>query len=71
MKDWLKVAKVTDDPAGDFVKDARSDSQFPEKVTSLERLRGYLRWRGACSEAIEAALPAWRRYQTWLKRRAR
>jgi hypothetical protein len=68
FRDWVKAARVTDDPAGDFIEDARSDKRMPEDFLSLRRLRLYLSIRNACPEAIAAARDAWRRYKGWKKR---
>jgi YozE SAM-like protein len=67
---WLSRAKVTDDPAGDFVTDMRDDRQAPKTFASLGDLRAYLRSRRACDGALGAASDAWLRFTTWKKRRA-
>ena len=65
--DWLEVARTTDDPAGDFVKDARDDGFFPDPHHLLD-LVSYLHSRGACEGAVEAAKVAWGRYERWKQR---
>jgi hypothetical protein len=62
--DWLLVARATDDAEGDPVFGLRRDGRLP-RVSSLRDLRGYMRCRGACREALEAAPGVWRRYFVW------
>ena len=75
FKTWLYRAVLTDDPAGDLIGDMRMVDEVGrrpvpfDQFKSLEALRGYLRWEGACREAIEAAAPVWRRYRIWQNRR--
>jgi phytoene dehydrogenase-like protein len=40
--EWLKCARVTDDPEGDLVADMRRDPDRPRTFTSLKALRGYI-----------------------------
>jgi hypothetical protein len=61
FSEWLKTARITDTPQGDFIDDARSDSHFPN-VQTWDQLDNYLLSRGACREAKEAAKLVWRRY---------
>jgi hypothetical protein len=49
---WLTIARVTNDPEGDFVADARRDPTFPEAVPDIKAMRGYLLRQGACREAL-------------------
>jgi hypothetical protein len=59
--DWLKSAKVTDDPEGDLVYDLRRDPDRPPTFTSLRALRRYVgfksrydpRHRGPLTATIE------------------
>jgi uncharacterized protein YozE (UPF0346 family) len=67
--EWLAVARITDDPEGDFVEDARRDPTFPEDFPDAEAVRWYLRRHGACREALAVVPRVWRRYQAWLERR--
>ena len=53
---------MTEGEQGDFVRDARSVGDFPERVRSWESFEGYLRKRHACAEAVRAARVLWRRY---------
>jgi uncharacterized protein YozE (UPF0346 family) len=66
---WLAVARVTDDPEGDFVEDARRDSTFPKSFPDITALRDYLRSKRACREAVATIPHVWRRYQHWLERK--
>jgi hypothetical protein len=65
---WLTVARVTNDPEGDFVADARRDPSFPEAVPDIKAMRGYLLRKGACREALAVVPGVWRRYERWLNR---
>jgi hypothetical protein len=65
---WLAAARVTNDPEGDFVADARRDPTFPETITSMRAMRGYLLRKGACREALAVVPGVWRRYEQWLNR---
>ena len=70
FRTWIMTrARVTDNPAGDFIHDARHDPQFPE-VRTREQLIGYLRLRGACEDPIQAADPVWRRWRDYRRRHA-
>jgi hypothetical protein len=51
-----------DDPVGDFAQDFLRDFKGPD-VATWNELEAYLRWRGACSEAVEAGREAWREYE--------
>jgi hypothetical protein len=68
-KTWLEHAQVTDDPEGDFVRDARRDPNLPD-FKSLSHMRRYLRTQNACPEAIALAPTMWRRLSRWRDRRA-
>jgi uncharacterized protein YozE (UPF0346 family) len=65
---WLTIARVTNDPEGDFVADARRDPTFPEAVPDIKAMRGYLLRQGACREALATVPRVWRRYERWLER---
>jgi len=62
FKVWLTQQPVTDDAAGDFVRDAKTDSQLPDDLGSWEALAGYLRSRGVDADTIDAAEMVWERY---------
>jgi hypothetical protein len=66
---WLAVATITDDPAGDFIDDARRDRGFPADVHTLWQLKAYLASRRACIEAVRAAVTVWKRYERETQRR--
>lgn len=70
-RQWLDQARITDDPAGDFLCDARSDKQMPDVMSSRAALVSYLRGRGACPEALEAVPEVWRRYRSATKEKTR
>lgn len=67
FREWLAAARITDDPAGDFITDARADSDPPEPK-SLDELVCYLWERGACQGALDSAPEVWRRFCNWLRR---
>lgn len=47
---------------GDLARDWIEDRGRPD-VRTLDQLESYLRARGACTEALDAARKAWRGYQ--------
>jgi hypothetical protein len=69
FSEYIRARRITNTPAGDFVKDAREDGQLPGDFPSWDRLHSYLGRRSACSEAIDAARTVWRGYLA-AKRRA-
>ena len=71
-KGSLKVAKATRDPAGDFVRDARHDQEFPH-TSSRQTVSRYLNSYQvrACPEAIDAFRTVWQRFLRWQKRAAK
>lgn len=50
----------------DFILDAKHDPKL-RGVTSLEKLKSYLRDCNACPEAILAAGRVWKQYKQYLK----
>src|SRR5262245_11854784 len=40
--EWLKCARVTDDPEGDFIADMRRDPDRPQTFTSMRSVRNYV-----------------------------
>jgi hypothetical protein len=46
-RQWRTHARVTDDPVGGFIDDARTDRRMPDDMASLAKLRPYLACRGA------------------------
>jgi hypothetical protein len=72
FNDWIKLAKFTDDPAGDFIEDTRSvirANRYPlPAIDNIEQLRSFLYLRGACIEAIETVPTVWKRYRRWVDR---
>jgi hypothetical protein len=67
FNDWLKHAKVTDDPAGDLIGDAKQDSRFPASIETLDVFKTYLAVRGG-SAALPHAGEVWRRFERWRAR---
>lgn len=63
FNEWLTAVALTDDPVGDFIRDARGDSRFPT-IESLDDLLRYLdRLPSACDAAKDAARQTWHRYK--------
>lgn len=65
----LKHARVSDDPIGDFILDARSDKTFPSDVATADQLHTYLRTKNACQEAVSAANFLFVKWHTMRKRK--
>jgi uncharacterized protein YozE (UPF0346 family) len=66
---WLTQARVTDDPVGDFVYDARRNPKFPPLVRSASHLARHLQLVHACEEAIATVPEVWERYEHWKGRK--
>lgn len=58
--EFLASAAITDDPSGDFIKDARDDLRM-QTVSDWTELRRYL-WRKGAGHAVEAARVVWDAY---------
>lgn len=58
FKQYLRKRPDSNDPAGDFVKDALQDRCLP-RGGSWERLEDYLCERGACQGALDGAKVVW------------
>lgn len=58
---YIKRARLTDTPEGDFIRDARADSFLPP-AKSWRELRRYLAWAGAGRTVLHAAARVWRQY---------
>lgn len=60
---YIKKRIYQDDPKSDFREDVLRDKTFPGKMTAsvanYERIRRYLFFRRACSEAIQAFNACW------------
>jgi hypothetical protein len=64
FKDYINKRRITDTPAGDFVKDARRDRSFPDQVSSWDELRGYLYYRcHGDKDVLDAAREVWQGYR--------
>lgn len=65
--EWLLTITDRDNPIGDFARDAKSDSNFPQDVNSWEKLNDYLENHAhAVDRAIEAGHDAFVEYkQSW------
>jgi len=60
FSEYLAIAEVTDDPAGDFISDARTDPRM-ETLSEWSELRSYL-WRKGGGHAVDAARTVWNSY---------
>jgi hypothetical protein len=70
FEEWLRCAKLTNDPEGDFVYDMRRDPDRPATFTSLKAVRAYVGFKSGYDRLVLASVPgAWRRYKAWRKRR--
>ncbi|NDV53929.1 helix-turn-helix transcriptional regulator [Yangia sp. PrR003] len=58
--EYLAIAEVTDDPAGDFISDARTDPRM-EAISEWSELRSHL-WRKGGDHAVDAARTVWNSY---------
>jgi hypothetical protein len=65
--EYVKSRRVTDNAAGDFVRDAKADGRMPN-AQSWDQLHTYLVTQGAILDAIAAAKVVWRGYQAKLRR---
>jgi len=68
FKEYVSKRRLTDTPAGDFVRDARADRALPD-AESWEQLHTYLITKGAIPEAIAAARVVWRSYRATARNR--
>jgi hypothetical protein len=66
---WLRQARITDDPAGDLIADLRRDHAV-KRFPNIATMRGFVRSRNVvCPQALAAVPIVWRRYRKWLGRR--
>lgn len=62
FKEYVIKRRITDTPAGDFTKDARSDSDLPDAKT-WEELKSYIESKTLNQNVIGAARTVWRGYK--------
>lgn len=67
FKNYVKTRRVTNTPAGDFIKDARSDSNLRD-FESYDDLKSYLETCNAIKEVYPAARSVWRGYQNKIRK---
>lgn len=67
---WLRVARITDDPVGDFIRDAKADRKLPKDFRDGKKLLSYLENRSprVCAEALYCVPHVWLRYKRWRAR---
>jgi hypothetical protein len=68
--EYILARKITETPAGDFIRDARDDPHFPRGVRTWGELRSYLESERACDDAIRAAYAVWRAFRQRQRRDA-
>jgi hypothetical protein len=61
---FIRERKITDDPIGDFVGDARHDAKMPN-VKRWSELRQYLESRHVSEDVVNAARRTWHEYEGW------
>lgn len=67
FKEYVMSRRPADDHmTGDFIKEAKFDTKFPN-IKTWREMRGYLVSRGAAHEMFVAARTVWRDYQRTLK----
>jgi cytochrome c553 len=66
---FLDATKAHRSPAGDFVKDARTDNTLRhfDAANNWKDVQNHLCACGACHEAHEAGKAVWSRYRAWLR----
>lgn len=62
--EFIRERKITDDPIGDFVGDARRDAKMPS-VKRWSELRQYLESRHVSDDVVTAARRTWHEYEGW------
>jgi hypothetical protein len=63
FREFLRTRRVTDNPRGDFIADARRDPRLPD-VQRWSELETYLRLQGdACPEAVRQAKRLWQEFE--------
>jgi hypothetical protein len=71
-REFLKRARLTNDPAGDLVADMRVAMECRKNVPSLfcskREMEDYVRREGGCDKAIEACSDLWPRYRRFVDR---
>ena len=70
---WLRATRITNDAAGDLIKDLRRDlrdnpKEFPSPHTVLGLARYLAQW-DPCPGALVAASVVWGRYRRWVAER--
>jgi hypothetical protein len=65
--EYIKIARITDTPQGDFVSDAKRDDEL-EDIKTWPELRRHLVNRGACPEAVRAGYKVFHNYRMYVVR---
>jgi hypothetical protein len=68
---WLRRARITDDPVGEVIANMRRDPDVPPLFQHINEVRSYLRRKGASTEALAAVPILWRRYLNWFRQARR
>ncbi|MGD9924721.1 MAG: YozE family protein [Pseudorhodoplanes sp.] len=69
FREYIQKRTVRDNPAGDFVGDAKRDPNLPD-ATSWDQLEAYLTRKGAIPDAVRAAKTVWQSYRS-MQRKAK
>lgn len=65
---YLKTARITDDPRGDFLRDARKDPTLPEFIGSFAELLTWVMAKTESEAVLEAAAEVWLDHRNHLDR---
>ena len=68
---WLRRARITDDPVGEVIANMRRDPDVPPLFRHINEVRSYLRRNCASTEALAAVPILWRRYLNWFRQTRR
>jgi hypothetical protein len=70
FRDYIQNrSRVTNTPAGEFIRDAKQDARLPD-VETWDQLKMYLVSKGAIPAVVDAARIVWRSFLTAKKKGA-
>jgi hypothetical protein len=68
FKKYIHSQEDCNSAIGDFIKDAKSDKDFPETITSIKQLVHYLTFHHrACDNAVAAGSRLFKEYKEYKK----
>lgn len=70
FREYVHKANVTNDPRGDFIRDARRDENMPA-ISSWAEMRAYLERANVSTAVLTAAGQAWQSYRAFVVRERR